>query len=78
VSWRDLRDLRRNRGLRLDDVAEKTGISKSYLSLLERGLREPTPVIAKKLGDFYGFKVTDVWPVDSPTPATSATGKAAA
>lgn len=77
MSWRDLRDLRRNRGLRLEDVAGEIGIATSYLSLIERGLRAPTPVIAKKLADFHDLKVTDIWPVDS-SYQSSERGKAAA
>lgn len=38
--------VRRARGLRQGDVAERAGISESYLSLLERGLRTDPSVTA--------------------------------
>ncbi len=37
-----LRALRRERGWRLEDLAERTGLSKAYLSRLESGERQPS------------------------------------
>jgi transcriptional regulator with XRE-family HTH domain len=37
-----LRSLRRERGWRLEDLAERTGLSKAYLSRLESGERQPS------------------------------------
>ena len=44
---------RLSRGLRLADVAAGTGFSISFLSLLERGLRDATPDERKRLREFY-------------------------
>jgi transcriptional regulator with XRE-family HTH domain len=57
-----LRQMRRNRGLLLSEVAEHVDITTSYLSLIERGERVPSPPVAKRLADFYGHVVTDLWP----------------
>jgi transcriptional regulator with XRE-family HTH domain len=45
--WRELvgeevRQIRRDRGERLVDVAERAGVSPQYLSELERGLKDPS------------------------------------
>lgn len=37
-----LRELRKQNGWKLREVAEKTGISVSYLSEIERGIRQPS------------------------------------
>lgn len=50
--------LRRLRGNRTqDEVAAAIGISKSALSLYEKGERIPRDEIKKKLADYYGRSV---------------------
>ena len=44
-----IRKERKNRGITLEQIAAKTGLSKSYLSNLERGLTEPTVSTLKKI-----------------------------
>lgn len=39
----------------LDDVVEGTGLSKSYLSEIERGVHPVTPTVEAKLLEFYGL-----------------------
>jgi transcriptional regulator with XRE-family HTH domain len=58
----DIRSARRNRGLTLKHVADELEITKSALSLIERGLRVPMAPIAFKIASFYGYQVTDIWP----------------
>jgi transcriptional regulator with XRE-family HTH domain len=49
-----LRQLREDSGLTLREVEERTHISNSYLSRLERGLRKvPHPDILRKLAEAY-------------------------
>jgi transcriptional regulator with XRE-family HTH domain len=44
-----LKLLRKQLGMSLQDLAEKTGLTKSYLSKLERGLSTPSIAVALKL-----------------------------
>ncbi|WP_040337693.1 helix-turn-helix domain-containing protein [Candidatus Blastococcus massiliensis] len=62
-----LRALRTERGARLADVAETTGISVSTLSRLESGGRRPTLELLLPLARTYGVAMDDL--VDTPAPA---------
>ena len=49
-----LKSIRRERGMTLRQVEEKTGVSNAYISLLENGLRQsPNPDILRKLAEVY-------------------------
>jgi len=63
-----LRDLRIERGLRVEDLAELAGISRSYAYALESGERQPSLAVALRLaevlqcerrGGIKAFTVTD-------------------
>jgi transcriptional regulator with XRE-family HTH domain len=60
----DLKAERLNRGLSLDALAEATGVPKSTLARAENGGPQPKASNAYALADFYGYKVTDIWPLD--------------
>jgi XRE family transcriptional regulator, regulator of sulfur utilization len=47
------RDLRKDAHIQQGVVAKKLGISQTYLSLVERGVRNPSRMMVKKLADFY-------------------------
>lgn len=51
-----LRDLRAARGLSLDTLADRSGVSRSMISLIERGESSPTAVILDRLAT--GLSVT--------------------
>ncbi|MBA3610251.1 MAG: helix-turn-helix transcriptional regulator [Rubrobacter sp.] len=51
-----VRKLRRERGLTLEGLAERSGVSRAMISKLERGEKNPTLVIAAKLAE--GLEVT--------------------
>ncbi len=51
-----VRELRRGRGLTLEGLAERSGVSRAMISKLERGEKNPTLVIAAKLAE--GLEVT--------------------
>lgn len=54
-----LRDLRKKRGISLDEVAEKTGTSKSYLWELEKNPdRKPSADKLGVLADFYNVSIS--------------------
>jgi transcriptional regulator with XRE-family HTH domain len=59
----DLKAERLNRGLSLDALAAETGVPKSTLARAENGGPQPTASNAFAIADFYGFKVTEIWPL---------------
>lgn len=63
-----LRAARLNRGLTTREVAAMLKLSRGTVVRAERG-DGVYPATAKKLADFYGFKVTDLWPVAERTAA---------
>lgn len=65
-----LRTLRLNMGLSTRKAAIRIGIARETLERAERG-EDVWPETAKKIADFYGLRVTDIWPVD-PAPASEA------
>jgi len=58
----NLRAWREDRGWKLIEVSGLTGISISYLSLIERGLRDPAPDIKVHIARGIGATVGDVFP----------------
>jgi transcriptional regulator with XRE-family HTH domain len=50
-----LRTVRRQRALSLEALAEQTGLTKSYLSKLERGLSSPSIATVLKIAEAYGM-----------------------
>jgi transcriptional regulator with XRE-family HTH domain len=62
----DLRLARFHKGLSLAGAATAIGISDSYLSLIERRRAIPAAPIAKRVAEFYGHDVADVWPATTP------------
>jgi transcriptional regulator with XRE-family HTH domain len=57
-----LRQVRKARNLSLHDVAEATGISASFLSLVEKERSDITIGRLVRLIDFYGISITDLLP----------------
>lgn len=57
-----LREWRERQGWTLADVSGLTGLSKSYLSLVERGLREPPPPTKVQIARRLGATVADLFP----------------
>ncbi|MBF0525825.1 MAG: helix-turn-helix transcriptional regulator [Deltaproteobacteria bacterium] len=51
-----------SQGLRLIDLELETGINSGKLSLLERGLKQPSPDQAKKLNKILGQRIYDTRP----------------
>ncbi|MHB1242148.1 MAG: helix-turn-helix domain-containing protein [Gaiellaceae bacterium] len=61
-----LRALRRERGLSLSTVARATGISASFLSLVENGRSDITIGRLVRLVDFYDISIVDLLPPSQP------------
>lgn len=86
--WREvvgerLRDLRRDRGERITDVAERAGISPQYLSELERGRKDPSSEVLSAVTGALGSTVQELsrWVArryaSAPAPAVHRAGPAA-
>jgi transcriptional regulator with XRE-family HTH domain len=63
--WRELvgtrlRDRRHERGERLVDVAERSGVSSQYLSEVERGLKDPSSEILSAVAGALGLSVREI------------------
>ncbi len=72
---RRLRELRATAGLSLDALAHKSGVSRSNISLIERGQSSPTAVVLDKLSSALGVSVAsmfeaapDTTPAAAPSP----------
>jgi transcriptional regulator with XRE-family HTH domain len=58
-----VRQLRAARGLSLDELARLTGVSRSMLSLIERGESSPTAVVLEKLATGLGITMAALFDV---------------
>ncbi len=58
---RRLRELRAASGLSLDALAHKSGVSRSNISLIERGQSSPTAVVLDKLSSALGVSVASMF-----------------
>jgi len=67
----NLKAERLNRGLRVPEAAEKIGVAPHVLRTAEQGTL-PRPAAAKLIADFYGVKVSDIWPIGEPDRAQAA------
>lgn len=50
-------ELRKSKGLTLDEMQELTGINRVTISQYERGKREPKLVVWKKLADYFNVSI---------------------
>jgi transcriptional regulator with XRE-family HTH domain len=55
-----VRELRRRRGLTLEELAERSGVSRAMISKLERGEKNPTLVVAAKLAEGFGVTLSQL------------------
>lgn len=66
----NLKAERLNRGLSVNDAAEVIGVPPHVVRTAESGV-QPRPETAKRFADFYGCRVTDIWPVEAPEGAAA-------
>ena len=59
-----VRGLRRERGLTLDGLAERSGVSRAMISKLERGEKNPTLVVAAKVAEGLGVSLSQLLGVE--------------
>jgi transcriptional regulator with XRE-family HTH domain len=64
---RRVRDLRAARGLSLDALATHCGVSRSMISLIERGESSPTAVLLEKLATGLGVVLASLFEEPEPT-----------
>lgn len=55
-----VRELRRERRLTLDALAERSGVSRAMISKVERGEKNPTLVIAARLAEGFGATLSQL------------------
>jgi DNA-binding XRE family transcriptional regulator len=53
-------DLRRVRALSMDDLADRAKLHRTYIGLLERGVRQPTVVAAANIAAALGVRLADL------------------
>jgi len=51
---RNLKEIREEQGLSQEDLAYEAGIHRTYVSGVERGVRNPTVVVLARLADALG------------------------
>ncbi|WP_404288858.1 helix-turn-helix domain-containing protein [Microvirga sp. RSM25] len=56
-----LRDLRTESGMTLDGLSERTGVSRSMISLIERGESSPTAAVLDKLAAGLGVTLASLF-----------------
>jgi transcriptional regulator with XRE-family HTH domain len=71
-----VRDLRAARGLSLDALATHCGVSRSMISLIERGESSPTAVLLEKLATGLNVALASLF--DTPQPTAHPVARAAA
>lgn len=65
-----VRDLRAQRGLTLEGLAERSGVSRSMISVIERGESSPTAALLEKLAAGLGVSLASLFdsPASNPGP----------
>jgi transcriptional regulator with XRE-family HTH domain len=58
--WR-LKPMRESRGITLEDLAKRSGLTKSFISKVERGVSTPSIGSAIKLADAFGVGIGDLF-----------------
>ena len=59
-----LEEIRKQRGLRQEELAEAMGVSRQTISSLENGRYNPSVILAIKLARYFEMKVEDIFIYD--------------
>ena len=59
-----VRELRRERGLTLEELAGRSGVSRAMISKLERGEKNPTLVVAAKVAEGLGITLSQLMGIE--------------
>lgn len=56
----NVKRIRESMGDTQEQLADKIGVSRSYIAMLERGSKQVTVPIANQIADIYGVDVTEL------------------
>lgn len=56
-----LEEIRKQRGIKQDELADAMGVSRQTISSLENGRYNPSVILAIKLARFFGTDVEDIF-----------------
>ncbi len=57
----NIKELRKNRKLRQEDLAEKLGVTRQTIIAIENDKYDPTLELAMKISEFFGISVNDIF-----------------
>lgn len=64
----NIRAERMNRGLSVEEVCDAVEVLPATYRYYERTGGQPRDTaVAKRIADYYGVRVTDLWPVEAPS-----------
>lgn len=58
---KNLKELRDSRNLKQKDISKIIGVSTSYYGMIEQGTRTPILEIAKKVSEFFGISIEEIF-----------------
>ena len=58
---KNIKEIRIKRKLTQDEASKKLGITKEYLSMIERGIRNPSDTLKYKFAELYNVSVTYIF-----------------
>ncbi len=56
-----LQELRKSKNLTQEELAKELDVTKEYLSMLERGDRNPSDKLKKKMADFFNVSMSYIF-----------------
>ena len=57
----NIKELRKNKKLRQEDLAEKLGVTRQTVIAIENNKYDPTLELAMKISEFFGKNVNDIF-----------------
>ena len=57
----NIKELRKNKKLRQEDLAEKLGVTRQTIIAIENNKYDPTLELAMKISEFFGVSVNDIF-----------------
>ena len=57
----NIKELRKNRKLRQEDLAEKLGVTRQTIIAIENNKYDPTLELAMKISELFGVSVNDIF-----------------
>ena len=57
----NIKELRKNRKLRQEDLAEKLGVTRQTIIAIENDKYDPTLELAMKISEFFGVSVNEIF-----------------